>query len=260
MKNYSLKYYLFDVDNNLFHMDTKIHMERNGTPIALTTSEFAKHRNDKSFKFINNDVNESMREFRDSYPDKFLDDAIIAINKKQFAPSFGKFKMALILGRMFAIITARGHSSDNIKKMVRYVINNVLTHEERKFMISNLMKFQEMFNIKHDDVIEQYLNENHYIGVSSDDFTKQFNGDIPSIEECKIIAINTFVDLVNKKYNCLDCDEKSISIGFSDDDKKLFQAVHTHMVKFLQPKYPHIRFRMYDSSDAQLVQPNKIVI
>jgi len=147
-----LKYYIFDWDDNILHMPTFIHLERrlqDGTwaPHRVSTALFTLIRNDtENYRAPEGDWEKAFVEFRDFATDdesKFLKDARSAIDHvlagdAKLPPSFNTFRKSLIEGRIFAIVTARGHNSETLRRGVEMFIERVLTAEEKDTMIGNL--------------------------------------------------------------------------------------------------------------------------
>ncbi len=144
----SFKYYIFDWDNNILHMPTHIHLEHRNAdgdwePIAVSTAFYAVVRNDREhYRPPEGDWEQAFREFRDvdQEPEsKFLQDTRAALEpilrgESQVGPSFQQFRKALVEGRLFAIVTARGHRSETIRAGVELFIETVLSEEERQEM------------------------------------------------------------------------------------------------------------------------------
>jgi len=109
--------YIFDWDDNILFMPTKIKMDKNKggnwVPINVSTEEFAQVRTNPEYRLRGNNVDVAFENFK--LTDSFLNDTIEAIRNKSFAPSFDKFKEALIYGNKFAINTARGHKPEALK-------------------------------------------------------------------------------------------------------------------------------------------------
>lgn len=127
-----LKYYAFDVDDNILHLKTPIYIERekdgNRYRESITTMEYAKIRKDNDYKLLE----DSFIHFSD-VKNTFLDDVIYAIENKKFGPSWEEFINCIKNGHIFAIITARGHEPDTIKSAISYIIYNYLSTEEYDF-------------------------------------------------------------------------------------------------------------------------------
>jgi hypothetical protein len=254
-----LRTYIFDWDDNILYMPTKIKMDvlDNGTwiPKDVSTEEYSKIRGNKEYRLRNNNPEDAFEDFRtDSV---FLEDVEEAIHNEMFAPSAIKFKEALIYGNNFAINTARGHKPNTIKKGVEIFINMVLTKSEKNTMISNIKKIlPKTTKMSDTKVIETYLNDmGEYYPVSSDEFGKEFNipvvGGAANPEVAKKIAIKDFVQkILNKVGELVDSDKYTkMSVGFSDDDIKNVKAVELFIQTELETLYPNIHFVVYDTSD-----------
>jgi len=252
-----MKYYAFDWDDNILNMPTVIHMQHlvNGKWINedVSTSKFAEIRNLDTWR----DYDESYVEFRDFGPrgkNAFIDDCKIAIQNKDFGPVWYKFLKTLIKGSIFAIITARGHEPDTLKEGVHYIIDHILTIDEKNEMISNLIAFQDMFipdfdimkNIDPEILIKAYLDKCDFVGVSSPSFEKKYkeNGGASNPEKMKIKALQDFIDKINTYGEQVD---GIVSLGFSDDDVKNVDKVHKYFNE-ISSLY-NINFNVFDTSN-----------
>ncbi|HMP89717.1 MAG TPA: hypothetical protein PJ991_05925 [Kiritimatiellia bacterium] len=275
-----LKYYMFDWDDNILHMPTRIHLERKTEsgwePYDVSTAEFARIRRDTvNYRPKEGDWDKAFVDFYDvgeKGEDVFLEDTKAALapviaGEKSGAPSFEPFKKALIEGRLFAIITARSHSSRGIRKGVEYFIYNVLSDAERRQMVACLKEYITRFdgrvpNLSDEDIISNYLNLNRYHGVTSPEFEKKMgrkSAGSESPEHAKMLAIKDFVQHVIALIKGVGVREP-ISIGFSDDDRKNVEAVEEYIQDELKKEFPHIKFVVYDTSDPSRPNGQKIVI
>lgn len=265
-----------DWDDNILHMPTKIKMDKKidgvWTPIEVTTRDFAEVRNDKNYRVRNNNFFEAFRDFKESEP--FLRDVKIAIRNGDYAPSFEDFKEVLIYGNPFAINTARGHRPDILKRGVKILVNSFSDSEKEK-MVKNIKtefekekRFSEdftkkMMSLSQDQIIDLYLDEKgEYYPVSSEEFGKRMGLDVSGAssnpEHAKKIAMADFVNKIWKQMGYwINSGHKSISFGFSDDDKKNVLAATEFLKYELSKQYPEIHFVVYDTSDGG---KNKIVI
>lgn len=276
-----LKYYMFDWDDNILHMPTRIHLERKTAhgwePYDVSTAEFAKIRRDTdNYRPREGDWDKAFIDFYDvgeKGEDVFLEDtkkalAPVVAGQQKGAPSFDKFKLALIEGRLFAIITARSHSSRAIRKGVEYFIAQVLSDDERALMIKNLRFYVARFDgnepaLSDAQIMENYLSLNRYHGVTSPEFEKRMGrktAGSESPEHAKQVAIKDFVQHVIALIRGGAMHEGSVSIGFSDDDKKNVQAVQEFFNAELRKEFPHIKFVVYDTSDPSQESGRKLVI
>ena len=273
----TLRTYMKDWDDNILFMPTKIKMDRkvNGEwmPVEVSTSDFAIVRHDDNYRPRNDDKIEAFSDFVESAP--FIRDVKIAIKNKRFAPSARKFKEALINANPFAINTARGHKPEILKKGVQIFIDMVLSQTEKEKMVKNIMdsfksekRFSTDFEGKLDDLSEKqlidlYLDEKgEYYSVSSQEFGKRFGVDVSGAaanpEHSKKMAIADFVRKIWREIKYwINSGYKSISFGFSDDDKKNVKAAVEFIRHELSAEFPEIHFVVYDTSEGE---ENKIVI
>jgi len=274
------KYYIFDWDDNILHMPTRIHLERRTpegrwVPHAVSTAIFSVIRSDtENYRPPDGDWEQAFREFRDFEADaesNFLRDTRLALEpvvrgERTGAPSFRQFRKALIEGRLFAIVTARGHEERSLREGVRHFIDHVLTPEERAHMLRNLRGYLECFEPGHgletdDEVISNYLDLNHYHAVTSPGFRERLGkaASTESAEEGKQFAIKDFVRHVvgiTRRVGAT----KPISVGFSDDDPGNLAAVENHIRRELAREFPAIKFVVYDTSDPDVPSGRKVVV
>lgn len=275
-----LKYYMFDWDDNILHMPTRIHLERRAgsgwEPVSVTTAEFARIRRDTvNYRPRAGDWDSAFVDFYDvghRGPRAFLEDTRAALRpiiegRAKGAPSFRTFKRALVEGRLFAIITARSHSGAAIRRGVEYFIRSALTPAEKQRMLRNLRKYIRYFGGDPGrdgdaQVLKNYLDLNHYRGVSSPEFQKLMGrklGCSESPELAKMMAIRLFVKHVVKQMKNRRGDE-TVSVGFSDDDPHNIAAVEDYLRKELGRAFPAFKFVVYDTSDRRRTGGRKILI
>jgi hypothetical protein len=255
-----LRTYVFDWDDNILKMPTKIKMDKlvnnKWVPIDVSTEEFAHVRTDKNYRLRDNDPDKSFSSFKENKP--FIEDTKTAIHNGSFAPSYKKFIEALTYANPFAINTARGHSPNTLKDGVKVFIDMVLTDEEKREMLTNISKTLPSNLIKglnEKQLIDLYLDERgEFYPVSSDEFGERFGLDVKkgasSPEHSKKIAIEHFVKkiLSNVKEHLINGDYKKISLGFSDDDIKNVKSVESFINDELKKMYPEVHFVIYDTS------------
>jgi len=278
-----LKYYIFDWDDNILHMPTRIHLERklqDGTwvPHLVSTSLFAVIRNDTvNYRPPHGAWAEAFREFRDfgsTDESTFLKDArkaIDALLKGETAPppSFNTFKNTLIDGRIFAIVTARGHQSETLRRGVELFINRVLTADERATMISNLRGYVISFdgvaaNAAMDDrqILDYYLSLNKYHAVTSPQFEQLVEGKVPEFSHSEARKQFAIRDFLEHLFTIIERTgvHKPISVGFSDDDPANVRAVEEYIRFELAQRFPSVRFVVYDTSDTSFTTGRKVVV
>ncbi len=279
------KYYIFDWDDNILKMPTCIHMEEkqaDGTwkPRSVSTSVYSiVRRDEENYRFLHNDRSEAFRDFQDNADDninKFLEETKEAIRKVKSGeeapcPSFTTFKQTLIEGRLFAIVTARGHSSATLRMGVRCFINEVLTKDEREMMMANLRGYRACFDEAKtfgtdDEELDYYLSLNRYHAVTSPDFSNwlenKFHHSV-NPEERKQFAIHDFVEHAIRIVNhsiATGGQWKPVSVGFSDDDPGNISLVQRYIEEAMTKRFPAVKFVVYDTSDPSLEKGRKVTI
>ncbi len=276
-----LKYFMFDWDDNILHMPTKIHLDRRTAgcwePYDVSTSEFAKIRRDTvNYRPRDGSWDAALEDFYESGSrgdDAFIEDVKVALaavleGRERPAPSFQRFKDALIESRLFAIITARSHASRSIRRGVEYFIARALTDDERRLMIANQRGFMRYFDENPDglsdaEVLKRYLDLNHYSGVSSPEFLCKMGNEgesgAESPERAKQFAIHQFVYHVVALIRDRGA-KHPVSIGFSDDDVHNVRAVEGYLREALAHALPDFKFVVFDTSDSELAGGRKVVI
>lgn len=210
------------------------------------------------WKYIDDEKYTAFSEFRDNGyrgNSSFLLDTMNAINKKQFGSIWNEFIDCIVGGYCFAIITARGHEPNTIRETIKWIINNYLSCEQYKLMIKNLKKFNSLFDendpinfLSDDEIIEDYLNDCEFIGISSEWFGKKFNVDNKSFlndEYYKLIAAKYFINRLNHYGEKLN---KKVEVGFSDDTLKNVTTMFLYFKNELSKIYPNIKFNVYHST------------
>lgn len=277
------KYFIFDWDDNILHMPTKIYLEKKnaeGSWInhSVSTALFAVIRSDtENYRPPKGDWALAFRDFQD-YGDEessFLIDTrnaleLVLKGEEPPAPSFTRLKETLIEGRLFAIVTARGHESDSIKAAVKLFIDLVLSPEERKIMLANLRGYRAAFDGMSEfgtdeEELDYYLSLNRYHAITNPGFKKWLQsvaGADGGQEHSKQFAIRDFVEhvvrLMSRSKGGLG--HRSISVGFSDDDVGNVKAVEQYIQEELSRHFPSVKFVVYDTSDKSLENGRKVVV
>lgn len=247
----TLTYYTFDFDDNILFLPTKIFLEkkvgRKWIDCEVTTAEFARIRASKIYRLKNNNPEHAFVNFRDVKKDVFLKDVTLALSEKQYAPSWKKFKKCIISGNIFAIITSRGHSEKNIKKAIKYIIDNCFTDEEKILMSKNLKSYLCKFGISSnkESLIDDYLNKCEFIGVSNTSWLKKNNLTLLKTEYLKEIAFKKFLTRIHKMAQKINA---KVKVGMSDDDVFNINHLHNILSTELYFKYPNSKIVLYDTS------------
>ena len=279
------KYYIFDWDDNILHMPTRIHLEKraaDGTwqPHCVSTAVFAVVRNDlQNYRAPGGKWENAFVEFQD-YADegesRFLRDTRVSLDKVlsgelQPGPSFETLRETLREGRLFAIVTARGHESDSLKRAVRLFIDRVLTAGEKAEMMANLRGYRACFDHlaafgTDDEELRYYLSLNRYHAVTNPGFKqwmmREVEKGLPVPENAKQFAIRDFVEHVIRilSNTGLESLKRPISVGFSDDDIGNVAAVERFIQEELSKRFPSVKFCVYDTSDPALTDGRKVTV
>lgn len=277
------KYYIFDWDDNILHMPTRIHLEKHlpdgsWIPHSVSTAAFAVLRKDtEQYRPPNGDWEQAFVEFRDHEGEsesRFLSDTREALDRVLRGeiipgPSFEKLRETLREGRLFAIVTARGHEPDSLRKAVRLFIDVVLTPEERSMMIANLRGYRAVFDHyfeadSDEDELQYYLALNRYHAVTNPRFRRwlKLNTGAETPEEAKQFAIRDFIEHVTHIMEKTGADalRHPISVGFSDDDVGNVTAVTDFIRSELSARFPTIKFCVYDTSDPTITDGRKVTV
>lgn len=282
------KYYIFDWDDNILHMSTKIrleHLEADGTwkPVEVSTSKFALVRCDKSYRAPQaGGWDDAFRYFADdSGYSHFIEDTVAALERVEHGekpgPSYNALKKTLREGRLFAIVTARGHSSAAIERAVRVFIKYALSEEEREEMLSNLRGYRRVYENAEtfgSDVeeVDIYLSRCQFNAVTNKDFLEKMEHDpiynerlltlknASKPELAKEYAIREFVEKIFGMLRRRGCLNRPVSIGFSDDDKRNVKNVSEYIRVDLAKRFEGIKFVVYDTSDRSLDKGRKVCV
>lgn len=290
------KYYIFDWDDNILHMPTKIkmeHLDDDGTwkPVEVSTSTFALVRSDTAHYRPPTDGGwaAAFRNFEDpvgSIDDDnncFILDTLDALEKVEHGekpgPSYNAMKKTLREGRLFAIVTARGHSARTIERAVRVFIKYALSEDERAEMMSNLRGYRQWIDGVGDgefgtdaEELDYYLGMCRYSAVTNDGFKERMAND-PIYREklaeattaarpelAKEFAIRDFVEHVFHMLRRSGRLDRSVSIGFSDDDVGNVKTVSAYIRAELSKRFEGIKFVVYDTSDRSLSKGRKVCV
>jgi len=278
------KYFIFDWDDNILHMPTRIYLEKRDADgkwveHSVSTSLFAVIRGDtENYRAPGGNWERAFRDFQDYAGDQesgFLKDTRAALERVLNgeiapAPSFTRLKATLIEGRLFAIVTARGHAATSIRAAVKLFIDLVLTRRDRETMLANLRGYRAAFDGvteegTDEEVLEYYLSLNRYHAVTNPGFKKWLNevgGQEAALENPKQFAIRDFVEHVARLMAQSEegLGRRSISVGFSDDDLENVRAVEKYIQEELSRRFPSVKFVVYDTSDSAMANGRKVVV
>jgi hypothetical protein len=286
------KYYIFDWDDNILHMPTKIkleHLDDDGLwrAVEVSTATFALVRADtEHYRAPPGGWAEAFKNFEDGAPgeestNRFIEDTIEALERVEHGekpgPSYNALKKTLREGRLFSIVTARGHSPQTLERAVRVFIRYALSEREREEMMSNLRGYRrwldkiEEFGTDAEE-LDYYLGMCRYSAVTYQGFKERMAND-PIYKEklavastasrpelAKEFAIRDFVEHVFHMLRRTGGLKRSVSIGFSDDDVGNVKTVSSYIKSELSKRFEGIKFVVYDTSDKTLSKGRKVCV
>jgi hypothetical protein len=279
------KYYIFDWDDNILRMPTRIYLEKlqpDGSWVLhpVSTSVYSVVRQDTAhYRLAHNDRDEAFQEFQDSRPpdvNTFLRDTRAAIRKvvsgeEPPCPSYTTFRRTLVEGRLFAIVTARGHSAETLRHGVECFIEEALTPDEREEMMANLRGYRRCYDGitafgTDAEELDYYLSLNRYHAVTSPDFSawleRKLNQKVHP-EQRKQFAIADFVEhVIRIVAHSAETGGvwRPVSVGFSDDDPGNIALVQQYILDALTKRFPDVTFCVYDTSDPSLERGRKVTV
>ena len=283
------KYYIFDWDDNILHMPTKIRMEHrredgSWEPVELSTAAFAVVRTDVEHYRppVDGGWKAAFRNFADEPgTTHFIEDTVTALEKIEHGerpgPSYNALKKTLREGRLFAIVTARGHSPATIQKAVRVFIRYALSEAEREEMLANLRGYRRFFDKVETfgtdvEELDYYLNSCRYAAVTYSGFEEKMQADpiyheklatattAAKPELAKEFAIRDFVEHIFHMLRRRGKLNRFVSIGFSDDDRGNVKSVSDYIQAELSRRFDGIKFVVYDTSDRALSKGRKVCV
>ena len=284
------KFYIFDWDDNILHMPTKIHLEQQDSagdwhPVEVSTSVFALVRTDPRYRMPPGGRAEAFREFQDVVDDSgdlsFIRDTRAALARvkagEKPGPSFETLRKTLREGRIFAIVTARGHEPETLREAVKIFIDEVLTPDERTAMMRSLRGYRWWLDKMTDfgtdeEELAYYLSMCRYHAVTNPGFFEQLKSDddfggryemasgSERPELAKEFAIRDFVEHVFHVLKRTGGLGRSVSVGFSDDDAGNVRAVSNYIKEELVKRFQGFKFVVYDTSDPSLDRGRKVTV
>lgn len=150
---------------------------------------------------------------------------------KEPAPSFERFRQALIEGRLFAIVTARGHRDITLRRGVE-CFYRAGARPTKQRMLHNLRLYKEAFGEPHDtlsdaEILDGYLSLNRYHAVTVPEFRRRMSRDFPARRAPRRPSSSpSATSWSTWSPSCAArASSAAISVGFSDDDPGNVRAV-----------------------------------
>ncbi len=244
-----IKAYQFDVDGNLFHLDTLAHVEvlKDWKLVqeSINSEQWTKYSN--AGIEIKYDESVGLTDFRrdEAWKRDFQD--VLESGSDRYGYVEWTFRDAIRRVSEISFNTSRGHSIQAMTESVKQYIMTFDTFDQermvkklrRELTLSELTSFEEAVNI--------YLKERFKVyAVRWSEFAQLLGYDTMSmtIEQLKPLAYQHYVDSLVEKYKH---HSKIISVGFSEDTAKYINAVRERIeqVILLDPKYDHVNPVLY---------------
>jgi hypothetical protein len=269
-KVYNLLYYAFDWDDNILNMPTEIIiLNDKGEEIGMSTQDFAEYRSmigKEEFEYQGQKIvgfaQDAFRYFRDTVdPEIFIKDTQKALSGGMHAKAWDDFIECLTTGSLFAIITARGHEPETIRKGVELIIKG-FNSDQRNSMIDHLKMFAYLFDetiTSEEELISKYLDHCDYIGVSAP--SRGAGADNP--EQAKVDAFLEFVKKCDNfakeledNFNESTENWKVIAkIGFSDDDSRNVKHIDDVVKELNNEMYSNVKeFYIKDTGKEEITK------
>lgn len=244
-----IRAYSFDWDDNIISMPTTIKVIKNGEKIEVPTDEYANIRNNPEYSLGDDAFDNFISD------DMFLSDLEEAIKTKSFAPSFDKFKEALIFANPISIITARGNSPETLRRGMDIVISGTFSEYELSDMLENIQeRMPETEGMSAQETLKKYLDSHDYHPVTSEIFAEKFGlkvGSASNPEYNKKVAFRSYVEkIIDKTKELVGTKYNKLSIGFSDDDLGNVKAIEKFIETELKYEFPEVQFTVYDTSEG----------
>jgi hypothetical protein len=267
------KIYVNDFDGNILNAPTIYYFEEQQLDGSWKEIEVLAHDHDSNpekyinnpkYRFIDNDPNTTYQNTKDyfdsdkhKWPYGMLQDVNAAIENRDFAPSFEKFKKEVLIGaELFAILTARWSWVDTLKHNIKRISETVLSQEEKEQQIENIKKKYGREKDADYIALRKYFDVNVYLPVNNIEISKflyMWNDTSADKKVKGMIWYMRYVSDFIAKYQSIDQDQK-IKIWFSDDwfDNMyamldFFAAIYNRRQRNYIPDYPkdYLDYRLY---------------
>lgn len=250
-------YYAFDWDDNILMMPTEIIvLDSEGMEVGISTSDFAVFRTKVGNEHFDYNGHEIVGYAKDPYrnflddpnPNIFFEDAMKALKSKSYGPSWSDFIECLTNGSIFAIITARGHEDNSIRVVIEYIIDGILTSDQKNLMYNNLKKYKYLFDrtenfdmyfngkLTDHELCKAYLNNCEFVGVSS----PSRNAGSHTSSSPEIAKKKALIDFKSKVNRFAGNIGGKATVGFSDDDTKTIGQIKNLIQDLDNEKFPNV--------------------
>ena len=205
---------------------------------------------------------EAFRNFEDTPGrDNFLEDTMDALERvahgEKPGPSYSALKKTLVEGRLFAIVTARGHSPKTLERAVRLFIKYALDEDERAEMMSSIRGYRQWIDGVGDgefgtdaEELDYYLSMCRYSAVTYGGFAERMQAD-PIYQEKLATASTAARPELAKEFAIRDFVEHILGN---------VKSVSSYIRQELSKRFDGIKFVVYDTSDRALPKGRKVCV
>lgn len=258
--NLYAKSYIFDIDGNLFTKPVAFDVEKWGQVYSFENRSIH-DLFDEWYSYVDGDSNKTFWRFRDyTTPDMFLQYVKDALDEKAYGPSFDSFKKAVLQWDLIGVNTARGHSSANIARWIKYIINTAFTDQEKETFLTSL-KTTTLKNVLHwtqeetrDYILDTYLSYAKFLAMQHTDFTSM-HPDVDfeklSLKKKKTLWMEDLIEILTANLQELHPTKEVFhSVWFSDDEKPNVEAVCERAESKKEEREKNrIHFVVYDTTE-----------
>jgi len=221
------KAYSFDLDDNLVSIPTVVYLkDKNENIKEFSTLEFEKIRG--------NMEELGLREFSDSFLNFDLDEAFFKDLEKSIIAGSWKNLVNCVTkhASVFAIITARRHDKEALRKGIKILIFKNFTKKNfEDFRNSFTEKYKNYKDVKTDEeLLDLYLDLCKFYPVNNKETKKELGNDLGT-SELKAVAFEDFQKYVNLYVKEKFGDKCKIKIGFSDDSILHLKSIVNSVLK-----------------------------
>lgn len=185
------------------------------------------------------------------WPDWLIQETKHALANNLFSNSFNNFKqLALIEANLFAILTARGHGSDNMQRAIQLISDEILSDDEKKdqkeYIRHKYHKLIKECSVWSDKLSRWFFDHiPSYICVNNINYCKSQNMDFYNKTRVKkVLAIDGHYKRAVWFYDKIDdIDKIRFAKWFSDDDVSNIVSMAEYFIA--QSKVTDDTYRIY---------------
>jgi len=240
-RNKTFKAYVFDLDDNLRVLNTKMIMTKpNGETEEVSTEEFKKIKLDlKGHGYLEKvDFSKACVNFRKEKDCLFIEQILTS----KSAASWPDYVECINNAYIHAINTSRGHSISAFEKVTKNMIISNFDGLDYASLVANQREYMGLQNIDHcgmsdEEILDYYISKCRFYPMEDKGTSLSVLGDEECHDPClfKPRALDNFCEYIEREYNnflsCIpehdryDYLKNGMHVGFSDDDERTMVAI-----------------------------------